>query len=282
MVDVAQETSASIRKDLFTSMQKLPLKYFDTHSSGDLMSRLTNDVDNINMTLSQSITQLFSGVINIIGMLIAMLVLNPLLTVIGLLTTPLMFILTKLIVNKTQPFFKKQQRELGNLNSYIEETISGQKAVLLFSQEEHAEEEFAKINKGLTKSAIYAQAFSGCMGPVNNLINNITYFIIAVVGAYFVLSGRNITVGIVFTFILYMRNFTRPINEILNIFNTIQSALAGAERVFEVMDEPKEKDIPVAKNIDNVKGEVSFNNVVFSYVNDIKILKGIKSRKTIW
>lgn len=281
MVNVAQETSASIRKDLFTAMQKLPLKYFDTHSSGDLMSRLTNDVDNINMTLSQSITQLFSGVINIVGMLIAMLVLNPLLTVIGLVMTPFMFLLTKLIVNKTQPFFTKQQRELGNLNSYIEETISGQKAVLLFSQEEHAKEEFAKINNRLTKSAIYAQAFSGCMGPVNNFINNVTYFILAVCGAYFILSGMNITVGIVFSFILYMRNFTRPINEILNIFNTIQSALAGAERVFEVMDQPTEEDIPAAKDLDNIRGEVSFNNVVFSYVNDIKILKEINLKANV-
>lgn len=240
MVSIAQKTTTDIRRDLFVNMQKLPLKYYDTHSSGDLMSRLTNDMDNINMTLSQNVTQLFSGVINILGMFIAMLLLSPILTLVGMVAIPFMFIITKLIVNKTQPFFTSQQKELGSLNGYIEEMVSGQKAVILFSKEEHVKEEFSKINKNLTRSAIYAQALSGIMGPINNFINNLSYLIVAVCGGYFIIGGMNITVGIVFTFILYMRNFTRPINEILNIFNTIQSALAGAERVFQVIDEPKE------------------------------------------
>ena len=240
------------------------------------MSRLTNDVDNINMTLSQTINQFFSGIINILGMFIAMLFLSPILTLISLITTPIMFIVTKFIVSKTQPFFIKQQKELGNLNSYIEEMVSGQKAVLLFSEEEHVKQEFSKINTRLTKSAIFAQAFSGCMGPISNFINNLTYFIVAVCGGDFIITGMNITVGVVFTFILYMRNFTRPINEILNIFNTIQSALAGAERVFEVLDDNQEKDSEKAKDIYNIKGEVSFNEVTFSYVEDKQILKKIK------
>lgn len=275
MVNIAQSTSATIRKDLFSNMQKLPLSYFDTHSSGDLMSRFTNDVDNINMTLSQSITQLFSGIINIVGMFIAMLILSPILTLIGMITTPLLFVITKFIVKKTQPFFIRQQKELGNLNSYIEEMISGQKVVSLFSQEENVKKEFSKINARLTKSAILAQTFSGCMGPVSNFINNITYFILAVCGGYFIVSGMNLTVGVLFTFILYMRNFTRPINDILNIFNIIQSALAGAERVFEVMDEPKEEDNKKAKFIDNIKGEISISKVDFSYVKGKQILKKI-------
>ncbi len=132
MVKLAQETTAEIRRQLFNSMQKLPLRFFDTHSSGDLMSRLTNDVDNINMTLSQSITQMFSGVITIIGMLIAMIVLSPALTLVGLITTPLMFLTSRFLVKKTQPFFIKQQQDLGSLNGYIEEIVSGQKAVLPF------------------------------------------------------------------------------------------------------------------------------------------------------
>lgn len=275
MVGIAQRTSADIRIDLFKAMQKLPLKYFDTHSSGDLMSRLTNDVDNINMTLSQSITQLFSGVITIIGMLAAMLLLNPLLTLIGIATTPLMFLITKLLVKTTQPFFVRQQRELGKLNGYIEEIVSGQKAVLLFSEEENAKEKFAAINKSLTQSSIFAQAVSGCMGPVNNFINNLTYLVVAVSGGYFILHGMNITVGVLFTFILYMRNFTRPINEILNLFNSIQSALAGAERVFEVIDEPCEKDRNDAVDLEEINGEVILKNVVFSYVKDKQILKDI-------
>lgn len=275
MVSIAQRTTSDIRKDLFKSMQKLPLKYYDTHSSGDLMSRLTNDVDNINMTLSQNVTQLFSGVINILGMFIAMLLLSPILTLVGLITIPFMLIITKFIVKKTQPFFMEQQKELGNLNGYIEERVSGQKAVLLFSQEEKVKEEFSKINKNLTRSAIYAQAISGCMGPVNNFINNLGYLIVAVCGGYFIISGMNITIGIVFTFILYMRNFTRPINEILNIFNTIQSALAGAERVFEVIDESKAEDAEGLEDIDNVFGNVDFHNVNFSYTKDKQILKNI-------
>ncbi|GFZ31465.1 multidrug ABC transporter ATP-binding protein [Clostridium zeae] len=275
MVNIAQKTSADIRKDLFKTMQNLPLKYFDSHSSGDLMSRLTNDVDNINTTLSQNITQLFSGVINILGMLIAMLILSPILTLVGLLTTPIMFVMTKLVVSKTQPFFITQQKELGNLNGYIEEMVSGQKAILLFSKEEHVKEEFSKINKRLTKSAIFAQGLSGIMGPVNNFVNNLTYLVVAVSGGYLMLHGAHITVGIVLTFILYMRNFTRPINEILNIFNSIQSALAGAERIFEVLDEKPEQDLKDAKIIESIDGEVDLKDVHFSYNKEKAILKGI-------
>lgn len=275
MVGVAQTSTLDIRKDLFKNLQGLPLKYFDTHSSGDLMSRLTNDIDNINMTLSQSIVQFFSGIITIVGMLIAMLILSPVLTIVGLITTPIMLFITKLIVKRTQPFFVKQQKELGALNGYIEEMISGQKAVLLFSKEEAIKKEFLNINSRLSKSSIFAQGLSGFMGPVNNFINNLTYLIIAVLGGYLVLNDTGITVGVVFTFILYMRNFTRPINEILNLFNTIQSALAGAERVFQVIDETKEEDDTKAEELNDIKGDVSLKEVKFSYIEDREILKGI-------
>ena len=275
MVKISQKVSANIRKDLFSNLQGLPLKYFDTNSSGDLMSRLTNDVDNINTTLSQSVTQLFSGVINIGGMLIAMLILSPILTLIGLITVPLTFLTTKTLAKKTQRFFVKQQNELGILNGYIEEMVSGQKVVSLFSEEEEVKEEFAKINEKLTKSAIIAQGASSVMGPINNFINNISYLIISVTGGYLILKGHTITVGIVFTFLLYMRNFTRPINEIMSLFNTIQSALAGAERVFEVIDEVKEKDKIEAKDIENIEGNVVLKNVTFSYTKGKEILKNI-------
>lgn len=275
MVKIAQQTSSDIRKDLFERLVKLPLTYFDTHSSGDLMSRLTNDIDNINTTLSQSVTQFFSGIVNILGMFIAMLILNPLLTLIGIITMPFMFVLTKVIVNFTQPYFVGQQRELGRLNGYIEEMVSGQKAVLLFSQQERISTEFSKINSSLTKSAILAQGLSGVLGPTNNIINNTTYLIIAVSGGYMILHGGSLTIGILFTFILYMRNFTRPINEILNIFNSIQSALAGAERVFEIIDQPIERDLEDAKEVENMSGEVMLKNVNFSYNKDKQILKDI-------
>lgn len=275
MIKISQRVSATIRKDLFTSLQGLPLKYFDNNSSGDLMSRLTNDVDNINTTLSQSVTQLFSGIINIVGMFIAMLILSPILTLIGLITIPLTFITTRILAKGTQKFFVRQQKELGSLNGYIEEMVSGQKVVLLFSEEEKVKGEFAKINERLTKSAIIAQGVSSFMGPINNCINNISYLIISVTGGYLMLKGSGITVGIVFSFLLYMRNFTRPINEIMNLFNTIQSALAGAERVFEVIDESKECDSEEAVDINNIEGHVELKNVTFSYSKGKEILKNV-------
>ena len=275
MIKISQKVSAKIRGELFTALQSLPLKYFDNNSSGDLMSRLTNDVDNINTTLSQSVTQLFSGIINIVGMFIAMILLSPILTLIGIITIPLTFITTKTLAKKTQGFFVKQQKELGNLNGYIEEMVSGQKVVLLFSEEERVKEEFSEINERLTKSAIIAQGVSSFMGPINNFINNISYLIISVAGGYLILKGHELTVGVVFSFLLYMRNFTRPINEIMNLFNTIQSALAGAERVFEVIDEEKEKDKEEAVDIDNIEGHVELKNVTFSYTNGKEILKNV-------
>lgn len=279
MVSIAQKTSAEIRKDLYEKMQHLPLKYFDTHSSGDLMSRLTNDIDNINMTMSQSITQLISGVINIVGMLIAMLMLNKTLTIIGLITTPITILATRALVKCTQPLFVKKQSGLGHLNGYIEEMVSGQKAVLLFSQEEKVKKEFSEINKNITKYSILAEALSGFMGPINNFINNLTYFltylILAICGGVFLLKGMDITVGVIFSIILYMRNFNQPINQILNISNTIQGALAGAERVFEVMDEESEVDKSDAVDVENLDGEVKLENVDFSYNKNKKVLNKI-------
>ena len=273
MIDISEKITARIRKDLFDKIEKLPLKYFDTHSSGDLMSRLTNDVDNIKTILSQSVVQFFTGIINIVGMLTAMILLSLKLTIVVLITIPVMFSITKFIAKKTWRFFLNQQRELGNLNGYVEEMISGQKAVILFSREEYVKEEFSKINKRFTKNAIISNALSGLIYPLNNFANNITYLIIAVVGAYFILNDMNITTGVVFTFLLYMRRFTRPINEILSLFNTIMSALAGAERVFKVMDEKEEKDKIGANDLHEVKGNVILNNVSFSYIKDKKILK---------
>lgn len=274
MIRVAQKTSASIRSDLFSSLQKLPLNYFDTHSSGDLMSRLTNDVDNINLTLSQSVVQLFSGVVSIVGMLVAMLLLSPLLTLIGLLTMPLMFFTSKVLAIKSHKFFTEQQSELGRLDGYIEEMVSGQKVVKVFSREKEVEGHFRKINEKLVSSSIKAQAISSVMGPVNNTINNLTYLIITVCGGILIIKEVvGITVGVTFSFLLYMRNFTQPINNILNLFSTIQSAVAGAERVFEVMDEEKEKDSDNARDIKNIEGNVEIESVNFSYIPGKPILK---------
>ena len=274
MIDVAQKTTAVIRKELFASFQRLPMAFFDKSSSGDLMSRLTNDVDNINITLSQNVTQLFSGVINIAGMLVAMFILSPKLTAISLITIPVMFFATKAIAKITKRYFKLQQQNLGELNGFVEEIISGQKVVKLFGREKKVKQEFSEINSKLRKSSTMAQGISGIMGPLMNVINNTTYLFVAVGGGYLILTGEQITIGVVFTFLLYMRNFARPLNEIANLFNTIQSALAGAERVFEIMDEQKEEDDDGAVDIESVKGDISFEDVTFSYEKGKEILKG--------
>jgi ATP-binding cassette subfamily B protein len=273
MVGAAQETARELRKDLFGSIQKLPLRYFDSHSSGDLMSRLTNDVDNVNLMLSQGVVQLFAGIVNVAGMLIAMLALSPKLTLIGVATTPLMFLGTRLIAKSSQAHFVAQQKELGRLNGYIEEMISGQKAVTLFSQGPKVEAEFKAINDRYVRSSEKAQGLSGIMGPLNNLINNSTYLILAVCGAAFIIEGKGMTVGVVFSFLLYMRSFTRPINDILSLFNTVQSALAGAERVFEVIDADKERDAPGAEDIDSIDGDISIEDLDFSYAPGKLVLK---------
>ena len=279
MVNVSHETAAKLRADLFRSMQGLPLSYFDQHSSGDLMSRLTNDVDNISMTLSQNLVHLFSGIVNLLGILIAMLILSPPLTLISLLIVPVMIISSRLLIKFNGRFYKRQQRELGELNGYVEEMISGQKVVLLFGQEEETRKRFSFLNRRLKNTLIVAQGIGGIFGPVMNTLNNISFLIVAVAGATLVADGTllglksTISVGVVFSFVMYMRNFSRPINEIANLLNSLQLALAGAERVFEVMDSPKETDAASALMLESVNGNVGFEEVTFSYVKGTPVLK---------
>lgn len=279
MVNVSHQTAAKLRADLFQSMQKLPLSYFDQHSSGDLMSRLTNDVDNISMTLSQNLIQLFSGMVNLVGILIAMLLLSPPLALISLLIVPVMIIISRLLIKFNGRFFKRQQQELGELNGYIEEMISGQKVILLFNQEVETRNRFAKLNHQLKGTLITAQGIGGIFGPVMNALNNISFLIVAVTGAVLVTSGTifgmqsAVSIGDIFTFMVYMRNFSRPINEIANLVNSLQLALAGAERIFEVMDAPKETDLKDAKELTLLNGQVDFKDVTFSYVKGTPVLK---------
>ena len=274
MITVSQQTSFKLRKDLFAALSKLPLKYFDSHSSGDIMSRLTNDVDNVSNTLSSSITQLFSGIINVFGTLIAMIILSPVLTLISMVTVPLMMFATRTIASFSRRFYREQQKNLGELNGYIEEMVSGQKVIKLFSREEINKKDFAAANERLRSSGIKAEMTGSVMGPVMNALNNITYLVVAVAGGYLAIRGSgSVSVGIVFSFLLYMKNFGRPLGEIANLFNTIQSALAGAERVFAVMDEKPEQDAEDAKNVAAIDGEIEINDVTFSYVEGKPVLK---------
>jgi ATP-binding cassette subfamily B protein len=278
MVRLSQSTAALIRRDLFSGVANLPLRYYDTHSSGDLMSRLTNDVDTIGTTMSQNVTQLFSGLINILGTLIAMLLLSPFLTLVTVASVPFMLLLTRSLAKVTRRLFKQQSTQLGALNGYIEEIVSGEKVVQLFSREEKAKADFSVLNEKLRKSGTMAQCVSGVMGPIMNLINNLSYLMVAVAGGYLVVMGRA-SVGVVFSFLQYKRQFSNPINQLANLYNTIQSALAAAERVFEVMDQVPEQDAPEAVDLTDMNGEIEFRDVTFSYEPGVPVLKnaGIKA-----
>lgn len=272
VVRLSYSTIAVIRKDLFADISGLPLNYYDTHSSGDLMSRLSNDVDTIGSTMSQSVTQLFSGIVSIIGTLIAMLLLSPMLTLVTVAVVPFMLLITSYVSKISRKLFIRQSTELGTLNGYIEEIVSGEKVVQLFSREEKVKGEFGELNMKLKKSGIMAQCISGVMGPLMNMINNISYLAVAVAGGYMVIGGTA-SVGTVFAFLQYKRQFSNPINQLANLFNTIQSALAASERVFEVMDQEPEKDAPDAVELTKVKGNIEFNDVTFSYIEGTPVLK---------
>lgn len=276
MAKIAQTTGAKIRDELFSDLQTLPLNFYDKNPSGDVMSRAINDVDNISMALSQSITQLVSGIISLVGIFVAMVLTSWQLTLIGLVTAPLLFLVMRLLIKVSQPVFLSQQKILGQLNGYGEEVITAQKAVFLFSQEERVKREFASYNNKLTKTAIIAQSVSGFMGPINNFTGNLNYFIVTLIGSILVINGTpGVTVGVIFAFLIYLKQFTQPLNQIFNLVSTLQQSLAGAERVFEIMDEEPEKDREGAVAIGEIDGTVEFDDVRFSYVPEKEILHGV-------
>lgn len=275
MAGVAGRVVMRLRDALFKKLQKLPVSFFDARSHGELMSRLSNDVDNVSNTISQSTTQLMSGLIVIAGSLIMMLVLSPVLTVASLVTVPLVYLLTRTIAKRTSVYFKNQQVQLGKLNGHIEETISGIEVVKAFNHEDKVIEEFEVVNTKLRAVGLKAQIWSGFLMPIMNVINNLGFAIVAVIGG--ILAAKSlITVGAIASFITYSRQFVRPLNDLANIFNILQSGVAGAERVFEVMDEQEEHDdTPNAITLENPKGHVVFENVSFGYRPDVPILKNV-------
>jgi ATP-binding cassette, subfamily B, multidrug efflux pump len=275
MAGVAQRIVKRLRSHLFQKLQKLPVSFFDSRTHGEMMSRLTNDIDNVSNTISQTTTQLMSGSIVIFGSLIMMITLSPILTVASLVTVPLVFLLTKSIAKRTRVLFRNQQKELGRLNGHIEETISGLEVVKAFNHEEKAIAEFEEINTRLRKVGTKAQIASGFLMPIMNVINNFGFTILAVVGGYLAVNNL-ITIGVIASFITYSRQFVRPLNDLANIFNILQSGIAGAERVFEILDgEEEPKDLPGAIPLVNPKGVVEFKNVSFGYRNDVPILKNV-------
>ncbi|HEY0828810.1 MAG TPA: ABC transporter ATP-binding protein [Bacilli bacterium] len=275
MAGLSQRIVMNLRGSLFSKLQKLPLRFFDSRPHGEVMSRLSNDIDNVSNTISQSTVQLMSGVIAIVGSLIMMLVLSPLLTLAGLITVPLVYILARTITNRTSVMFKEQQSQLGKMNGHIEETITGIHLVKAFNHEEKSIEQFEAVNAKLYEVSLKAQIWSGLLMPLLNVINNIGFAAIALVGGILAVQG-DITVGVIASFIGYSRQFIRPINEMAQIYNVLQSGVAGAERAFEVIDEQEETaDSPDAVELTNPHGHVVFEGVSFGYRPDVPILKDV-------
>lgn len=275
MIGISQKTIYDLRTDLFDKMQHLPVKYFDTNTHGDLMSRFTNDVDTVSDALNNTITQLFSGIISLSGTLILMLTISPILTILTLFIVPAMFFTAKAILGRSKSYFSAQQKAIGKVNGYIEEMVTGSKVVKVFNHEKDVEDEFDKLADDLCQKATKAQILSGMMMPAMQGLNTLNYALVAMVGGVLSISGI-LDIGGMLVFLQYSRQFGRPINEISNQFNTLLSALAGAERMFELMDvTPEPEDNNSAIELKNIKGDVRFNDVTFGYNEDKIILKNI-------
>ena len=292
MVKLAYKTTNIIRKELFDHLQTLPLSYFDSKTHGEIMSRFTNDVDNIQMMLEQSIVQLISSVFSLMSIVVMMIVLKWQLFLVSLVFLIIMLINSVNIAKHTKKYYKAQQAALGDMNGNIEETIEGMKVVKVFNHEEEAKDEFDQLNEKYRTVATKANYYSGIMGPFSTGINNASYATITLTGGILVLAG-SLDIGTFFTFLSYSKQFTQPINQIMNQMNNIFSALAGAERVFEVMDLQPEVDegtvtleeihtengkewhwVDGDKKIP-VRGNVVFEDVTFSYVPDKVVLHDI-------
>ena len=272
---IGQRTVARMREDLFRKMEQLPVGYFDTHQHGDLMSRYTNDMDRISDALTDSLSDMLSSALTVVGIFCLMLVISPILTLVTLVTVPLMFWSARGIVRKSRQYFKAQQASLGSINGYIEEMISGQKVVKVFGHEQKAISDFEELNQDLKRKSLKAQFYSGLMMPVMQNLSTLNYVLITIVGALLAIF-RGFDVGGLAAFLQYSRQFGRPINELASLYNSIQAALAGAERIFEVIDEqPEAPDLPEAVNLEKVKGEVVMKEVWFGYRPEKMILKGI-------
>lgn len=270
MSSVAQKTVYDLRQEINHKLEKLPLKYFDSHAHGDTLSRMTNDIDTIGTTLQQSITQFITSFITLVGITIMMLVISPLLTLITVITIPVSMFAMKPILKRSQKHFADQQRFLGKLNGHIEEMYTGHQVVKAFGREKKAIETFDEVNEQLYEAGRKAQFISGIVMPIMFLIGNINYVIISVIGGIMVIQ-RAITIGDIQAFITYTRQFSQPITQTANIANIIQSTLAAAERVFELLDEEEELEERPISPFGRAKGEVSFEHVDFGYGEELLI-----------
>ncbi|WP_062322843.1 ABC transporter ATP-binding protein [Halolactibacillus sp. JCM 19043] len=273
MIKLSQVTVFEMRRKLFTHLHTLPLKYFDEHQDGDVMSRLTNDIENVSQTLNTAVIQVFSSVLTLVGTLIVMVTLSLPLTLVTLLIVPALYFGMKWLTKRTRVYFKQQAKDLGNLFGFIEESISGLAVIKIFSQEAHFQQQFTEKNEQLRESGYKAQIYSGFIPKFMNMLNNMSFAVLTFVGALLAIS-QTISVGMIVTFTQYARQFTRPLNDLANQFNGLLSAVAGAERVFDVLDEQQAYTHPGSALFDNVQGDVSFQHVSFRY-QDEWILRNI-------
>lgn len=276
MVIISQKTVKKIRKDAFDKLQNLPVKYYDTNQPGDIVSRITNDVDLISNSLASVVNELLTSVITLVGSLVMMYILNWALATVVLLFVPIMIIFTMKIAKTTKKGFVAQQKHLGSLNSIIEENISGLKVVKLYNQEPEIIKEFSLKNTELRKAGFRAQVYAGLIMPVINFMNNLIYLVIVAIGGLlFILGKTAITIGDISAITAYARQFIRPIANIAQLFNALQQGIAGAERVFALIDENDEYINDGSIVVDEFKGRVKFTDVTFGYVENKIVLKGI-------
>lgn len=275
---LSQEMVRKMRNDLFSKFVKLPIKFLDTHSHGDLMSRMTNDVDNISNTISQSIGSLISGIMMVLGTLIIMIYYSWLLTLVSLLTVGLTLLLSRILTKHMRIYFTSQTEILGELNGHTEEMITGYKTITAYHKEQDVINEFNDISDKYTKTSIIAQIWGGSMGPVMNFVSNFGYVLTAAVGAWIAITKPSflpiVTIGTISLFLTCSKQFSRPINEIANLFGQLLTATACAERVFEILDSDSEVDLGKEEiNEETFKGNIEFNHVNFSYIEGQRVLK---------
>jgi ATP-binding cassette subfamily B multidrug efflux pump len=275
MARVSQRALKQLRRDLFEHLQSLSLAFFDRNPPGELMSRLTNDIDAINQAVSQNVTALIASVLTMVGILVAMFVLNAWLALATLVVIPLMFWFTQFVAKYTRKGFRELQKQLGGLTSTMEESLSGGKVVKAFRRNDSAMETFRAHNQAVFKAGVYANSFAMLLMPLTNVLGNFFVIVLAGLGGYLALQGL-VSVGIIATFISYGQNFINPLRQIANMYNSIQAALAGAERVFEVIDtDPEVQDAPDALPLEKMEGHVCMEAVDFEYLPGMPVIKNM-------
>lgn len=278
---LSQNTVYNLRKDLFCKISRLPIKFTDTHKHGDIMSRMTNDVENVSNAVSQSITSLISSVLTLIGAFSLMLYYGWVMALIACVTVPLTILISTRLAKFMRKYFARRQQLLGTINGQVEEMVTSYKTVVAYGKEEKAVNEFEQTSHKLKSASISARVWGSIMGPCMNFLGNLQYVLIAAFGGYFVLNPvsfmRTLTIGNIQSMLQYSKKFTRPINEIANQYANILTALAGAERIFEIMDSADETDEGTSKiTVSDIKGNISFEHIDFSYEKGEPVLKGLE------